>query len=60
MTLPAFIPTIADCTDGMCRYPLGEPTHDMPVCGAPSDGPWCPEHRRIVYVPAPKPRVYAR
>lgn len=56
MTLPAFIPTIATIQDGMCRWPMGEPAHDMPMCGAPCEGVYCEEHHKISYVPAPKPR----
>ena len=33
----------------MCRWPLGEPTHDMRYCGAPSWGSWCPVHRGVVF-----------
>lgn len=56
MTLPAFITTIANVHDGMCRWPLGEPTHDMPVCGAPVDDlrPYCPDHCKRAYQPMQK------
>lgn len=56
MTLPAFITTIANVSDGQCRFPLGEPTHDMPMCGAPCEElrPYCPEHSRRAFVPIRK------
>lgn len=36
-----------------CRWPLGEPTHDMMVCGAkPYEGlPYCARHCRLAYQP---------
>lgn len=48
--------TIANIGPGQCRYPLGEPTHDMPMCGAPCEElrPYCSEHSKVCFVPAPK------
>jgi GcrA cell cycle regulator len=37
--------------DGQCRWPLGEPTHQMMVCGARQlpECPYCARHARIAY-----------
>jgi len=46
--------TIMDLADAACRWPLGEPAHDMLYCGAPTDGhnSYCGWHARIAYSPA--------
>ena len=50
--------TIANIGPDQCRWPLGEPSRDMPMCGAPCEHlrPYCSEHSRIAFVPAPKKR----
>lgn len=41
---------------GRCRYIKGDPKEGAPPCGRPTikGGPWCEEHRKLVYVPTKK------
>lgn len=32
-----------------CRFVLDEPTATAKYCGAASEGPWCPRHRRLIF-----------
>jgi len=49
----AFACTIAELHEGMCKWPIGDPSkiYDFRYCGAPADGSWCPRHYWIVYRP---------
>ena len=44
-----------DLQDHHCRWPLGEPHHEMLHCGAQvaDDRPYCPAHCRMAYQPTP-------
>lgn len=47
--------TIMDLREGMCRWPLGDPsTPDFRYCGGRSDigAPYCAHHSRMAYQPA--------
>lgn len=46
-----FACTIHDLRDDTCRWPLGEPTHDMRYCGSPAKRVYCGRHRAIAYKP---------
>jgi hypothetical protein len=47
----AFAVTLADLGAERCRWPLGEPAHDMLYCGAvaESETPYCTRHCCIAY-----------
>lgn len=49
-----FACTIMGLGDETCRWPMGEPTHDMLYCGAPTAGygPYCAWHTKISCKPA--------
>lgn len=51
--------TLLTVTDGLCRWPKGEPSPDMPMCGAPTaDGAsYCEAHARRAYRPAGEVRT---
>ena len=43
-----------------CQWIAGEPTpFDDCKCGAPTEkgGPWCPDHKKLVYEPTPPGEV---
>lgn len=44
-----------DLQDHHCRWPLGDPHHEMLHCGAQValDRPYCPAHCRMAYQPSP-------
>lgn len=47
--------TIMDLREGMCRWPVGDPTtSEFRFCGSksPAAGPYCVHHARIAYQPA--------
>lgn len=62
MPEPATAVRLLDAAEEHCRYPLGAPSADMLVCGAPpiKDRPYCAYHCRICYEPARelRPRSY--
>ncbi len=48
-----FACTIMDLTSETCRWPMGEPAHDMLYCGAPIPmGSYCGYHQSVAYQPA--------
>ena len=46
--------TIAGLGDETCRWPLGQPAHDMLYCGSQRHAPfsYCTRHAQIAYKPA--------
>lgn len=51
--------TIMDLREGMCRWPVGDPTSpDFHFCGARSEigSPYCEHHAQIAYQPADRRR----
>lgn len=40
---------LIDARDEQCRWPLGEPSAFMLVCGAPCEGTYCARHSSIAY-----------
>ncbi|MGY6645371.1 MAG: GcrA family cell cycle regulator [Salinarimonas sp.] len=51
--------TIMDLREGMCRWPIGDPTSpDFHFCGARSEigSPYCEHHAQIAYQPADRRR----
>lgn len=47
--------TLMQLTEETCRWPLGEPTHDMQYCGSQrwGEGSYCRRHARLAYMPRP-------
>lgn len=45
--------TIYELTENHCRWPLGEPAHDMLYCGGPAIKglPYCGHHSKLAYTP---------
>lgn len=46
---------LVEAREDQCRYPLGEPSHNMLVCGAPGY-PYCEHHRAICWTPTDRRR----
>lgn len=45
---------IQTVAEGECRYPMGDPSPEMRLCGlAVSRGSYCARHARLAYRPAP-------